>query len=233
MAIATSRIIMLSIVTLYIIFQYLFAIKLVSYLNKNQYQKADKMMVGGIFSLIFGDTIHIIYLYIYYIKDDIWLNGFGVVALIITSVFMTGYYLGLLLFVIYEYGKKKIGPQHVAIIFFFIIRVGLSLLPQNNYAIETTQPTLVRTLSNVFFCIFGFLTLLLLLIESQRENRDGDKILKKVVVAGIISFACYVGHLILYPINPLFGMLMLPKSIAYNFEVYYVMKGIICLRNTK
>ena len=143
---------------------------------------------------------------------------------------MSGYYLGLLFFIIFEYGKKKIEPKHFVIIIFFIIRVIFSLLPQNNYAVETSSPTLIRTLSNVFFCIFGFLTLVLLLIESQRENREGDKILKKVVIAGIISFVCYVGHLILYPINPLFGILMLPKSIAYNFEVYYIMKGIMCLR---
>ena len=67
MVIATSRLIMLSIGTIYIIFQYLFAIKLIKFLNQNQYNKSDKMMMGGIFSLIFGDTIHVIYLYINYI----------------------------------------------------------------------------------------------------------------------------------------------------------------------
>ncbi|MHA1746738.1 MAG: hypothetical protein ACTSWW_12115 [Promethearchaeota archaeon] len=192
--------------------------------------KADKMMLGGVFSLIFGDTIHVIYLYLSYLTDDIWLNGFGVVALIITSIFMSIYYLGLLLFTVFEYGKSKIELKHFLIMIFFVIRVILSFLPQNAYAVPASLPTQVRMLSNVFFCIFGFLSLLLFLFASQKRGWAGDKIFKKVVIAGIISFMCYIGHLILYPINPLFGMLMLPKSIAYNFEVFYIMKGIMSLR---
>ena len=233
MVISTPRIIMLSIVTAYIFFQYYFTIKLILYLNKNQKTKSDKMMLLGIFSLVFGDTIHIIYLYIYYITDNIWLSGFGVIALTITSIFMSAYYLGLLFFIIYEYGSRKIELKHLVILLFFVVRVILSLLPQNNYAVESSSPTLVRTFSNVFFCIFGFLTLLLFWFESQKRNLKADKFFKNVVIAGIISFACYIGHLILYPINPIFGMLMLPKSIAYNFEVYFIMKGIMSLREKK
>ncbi|UYP48143.1 hypothetical protein NEF87_004428 [Candidatus Lokiarchaeum ossiferum] len=233
MVVSTPHIIMLAIVTGYIFFQYYFTIKLTLFLNLDQKAKSDKMVILGIFSLIFGDTIHIIYLYINYITDDIWLNGFGVVALIITSIFMSAYYLGLLFFTIYEYGSRKIELKHVIILLFFVVRVILSLLPQNNYAVESSSPTAVRNTSNVFFSIFGILTLLLFLSESQKRNLKADIIFKNVVIAGIISFACYIGHLILYPINPIFGMLMLPKSIAYNFEVYFIMKGIMSLREKK
>ncbi len=233
MSISTVHIIMLFITTVYLIFQYIFAIKILAFLNRTKkYCKADKMMLFGIGSLIFGDTIHLIYLYINYIKNDIWLNGFGMIALAITSVFMTVYYLGLLFFIVHEYQNGKVTRNHYIILIFFIIRIILAVLPQNNYAIESEIPTLVRTFSNVSFCIFGFLTLLLFNQEIRKRMLKGDSILKGVVIAGIISFTCYVGHLILYPINPIFGMLMLPKSIAYNFELFYLMKGIMLLRTS-
>lgn len=184
-----------------------------------------KIGLISVLSLNIGDLIHFIYLLLAYIKVDLWLNGFSPISLLITTVSMTSYYAGLVFFVSKEYEEKQILPMYWGLLFIYVVRIVFAVLPGNNYAIEGPA-TAIRIISNIIFCIFGCGILSLFYLKAKTRNSLSDIYYKKVVIWGFISFFFYILHLILYPINAAFGMLMLAKSTAYVFEVFYLVKGI-------
>lgn len=188
------------------------------------------MIFAGIIALVCGDSIHEIYLMISYIQNDIWLNGFGFTAMMLTSIFMTTYYLGLFLFQLKQFPNlttQKLKIFTGSLFLFYIIRIVLATLPENKYADTTViYPTTIHILSNVFFALFGFGVLISLYTNSNTLDPATSRFFKISSLWGFASFVFYILHLTLYPINNIFGMFMLPKSLAYMAEVYYIVKGL-------
>lgn len=190
-------------------------------------ENSQKWVILAIISLVTGDTIHEIYLIWSYLENDIALNGFGFTALMFTSVFMSGYYLFLLLFQRAEF-KNSISPLGLlGLLFLFLVRVVHGVMPENEYANPTAEGyTTIRILSNIAFCAFGLLILSIFLCNAKQRATAKDRFFIKSAVWGFASFLFYILHLLLYPMASIFGMFMLPKSIAYMAEVYYLVAGI-------
>ena len=196
------------------------------YITSEKPHPQDKIGLIAIVSLIIGDSIHLLYLILSYIQNDLVLNGFTALSLLITSVFMTTYYAGVLVFTAKDFGEKKIGGIHWGLLILYGIRIIIAVLPSNNYGVDGPA-TATRNISNVIFSIFGALVLILLYKNADKRKNPGDALFKKAVIWGFISFLFYILHLILYPLNSAFGSLMLFKSLAYIFEIRYFAQGII------
>ena len=188
---------------------------------------SEKWVIMAILSLVTGDTIHEIYLIWSYFENDIALYGFGFTALMLTSIFMSGYYFFLLLFQRAEF-KNSISPVGLlGLLFVFLVRIIHGVLPENEYANPTVEGyTNIRILSNVAFCAFGLLILSILLWNARQRATVKDIYFITSAILGFLSFLFYILHLLLYPVASIFGMFMLPKSIAYMAEVYYLVVGI-------
>ncbi|HBF77715.1 MAG TPA: hypothetical protein DDX02_07800, partial [Clostridiaceae bacterium] len=70
----------------------------------------------------------------------------------------------------------------------------------------------------------GVLIVFLILKEANKHN---DAVFKKIGIAVIISFACYLPVVLFAATYELVGMLMIPKTIAYLWIVYIGYKEVI------
>ena len=157
---------------------------------------------------------------------------------IISGILLTGYYI--ILFHIWEkiYGKKystpsKIKKYLIIIYVTFIIRIILVFLPYNQYFGYDPAFDLgidFGMITNIPFYIIGIITLVLSLKDSKTEKKqekpsDIDSKRNKAVYNAsiwlIITYICYSLTVYFSAINSLFGMFMLPLTIAYLIAYYY------------
>ena len=170
------------------------------------------------------------------------LIGFG---LIITSITMQLFYL-----FIYYYWRtgelKKISlikkTEHIGnplfrrdviMIALSIARVVLIIYPQNQWGIQTTTVNFFRYITNIPLYTIGIIMIVLFFKRSKETNYENipgfsikdRKMIRNVAICFIISYICYSMTLFLTPINPLFGLAMIPKTITYIAAFFYIMKG--------
>lgn len=172
----------------------------------------------GIMALIlgFGDAFHLVPRIISIITNDFESN---VIALglgqMVTSLTMTIFYL--ILYKIYKirYNKEKNQILDLSIYFLVISRIILSLLPQNQWTLINKSYTWA-IIRNIPFALLGIIIIILFIKETHNKI---DDTYSKMGYAIILSFLFYIPVVLLSPIYPLIGILMIPKTLAYVWIV--------------
>ena len=94
----------------------------------------------------------------------------------------------------------------------FTLRVGILFFPQNNWVGVSTTWKFYR---NIPFVAQGIGVIVLLLRYAGTQKAAASRQLQSAAYAIIVSFVCYAATLIGTLWNPIWGALMLPKTIAY------------------
>lgn len=173
--------------------------------------KEDRFYSGfGWMALLlgFGDSFHLLPRI-----NALWSGGFEAHAVslgvgkFITSITMTFFYL-----IFYDLMKPKGTAKSLdhTMIVLAGIRIALCLFPQNAW-LQANQPLLWGILRNLPFAVMGILMIYLLW-------KQGEKGLGTAV---FLSFLFYLPVVLFADKYPLVGMLMIPKTLAYVYIVYW------------
>ncbi len=135
---------------------------------------------------------------------------------LITSITMTIFYA--ILFRIWELRFEIKGDQKLRVFtgILVVTRIILSIMPQNHWTLNNA-PLSWGIYRNIPFTILGALIVYLILQEATKHK---DEIFKKIGIAIIISFACYLPVVLFASTYRLVGMLMIPKTLAYLWVIY-------------
>ncbi len=136
----------------------------------------------------------------------------------ITSITMTVFYV-ILYYIWREYFQVK-GRNGLTGAMWFLgaLRIGLCLLPQNQW-LSYRQPLLFGILRNVPFAVIG---IIIIVIFAQEVKRTGDGVFRFMPLAVGLSFGFYLPVVLLSGVAPIVGVLMIPKTMAY---VWIVLMG--------
>lgn len=167
-------------------------------------------------TLCFGDSFHLVPRVVKGFKGTsekvTWFLNFG---LQMSSITMTIFY------IIYIYIWKATFPSLTAPLFVVLLiwisavfRILVCLLPQNNWYNDKGNVKL-SLLRNCVFLLTGLGVIILYAISG---NTDGLR-MYRMIIAIIISFACYMPVVILAKKKPMIGMLMIPKTCAYIWMI--------------
>ena len=220
--------------------------------------KSWSLLFGAFFLLAFGDVFHLLprtylwYRYSLQNQIDIYTSSIGVFiyggGLIMTGITMTFFYLLFYLFWKEQYIKDieipelqrikgKIKILDIIAYGSIIIRTILILLPWNKYGSEPVYYFGIlsfRLLTNFPLYVIG-VQVLFLFLKSYNVTKsmnlihpDINKAVKQSSIWIIVSFVTYTFPLLGNHLVPLFGMMMIPKTIAYLI-VLYIMKKLILL----
>lgn len=126
---------------------------------------------------------------------------------LVSSITMTLFYVFLYL-VMKEKYPDVIVPSFIfpLILIMAIVRIGLCLFPQNDWFKEQDKENSWHIYRNIPFIIIGIFTIYYLAFFYRQY-------LMAVLV--LLSFAFYMGTVLLARKNPKMGMLMMPKTICY------------------
>lgn len=138
--------------------------------------------------------------------------GFGK---FVTSITMTVFYL--ILYYIWReryqvQGRKELTRTMWALA---ALRIGLCLLPQNQWLIYR-QPLAFGILRNIPFAVIG---VLIIVLFTQEIRRTGDRVFRFMPLAVGLSFGFYLPVVLFSGVAPAVGMLMIPKTMAYVWIV--------------
>lgn len=214
-----------SITSAYMIVVWYLGVKM--FVRSNDFGPAEKAFVktlGGAFLLLaFGDSFHVgfrIFAYLFGgLEANAALLGFGKMASAIT---MTFFYLVLIIAWMIKYNYKDYERLTYFLFFCTIARLILVAMPDNNW-MSYVAPYDWAIYRNIPFILLGAGVVTLFLASGKRSN---DRTFKKVGITAIVSFGCYIPVVLLAPKIPIFGILMLPKTVAYAFMAYFVYDGI-------
>ena len=188
---------------LYLIITLYFGIKILN----NKKNSINKLMGYSILILGIGDSFHLIPRVLsYFTNYD--LSLYLGIGKLITSITMTIFYI--FMYYIFEknYNFKNDNIKYTIIIL-SIIRITLCLLPQNNWIINDNSLT-ISIIRNIPFIFIGLIIILL-----YYKFKNIDKYFKSIWILVLLSFIFYIPVILFSNINPLFGTLMLPKTICY------------------
>ena len=142
----------------------------------------------------------------------------------ITSITMTVFYV-LLYYVWRErYQVKNHVGTTAAIFALAAMRVALCMLPQNQWLTNQT-PLTWGILRNIPFAIMGLMVIVLFYRSTKQNN---DEAFRWMWLTIVLSFGFYIPVVLWAEVNPLIGMLMIPKTCAYVWTVligYNAMKA--------
>lgn len=130
---------------------------------------------------------------------------------LITSITMTIFYV--LLYYVWRERYDIKGEKNITVWIWIlaIVRVGLCLLPQNQWLIYN-PPLLFGILRNIPFLVMGIIIIVLFSYEIRKNN---DRIFRFMPIAIALSFLFYIVVVVFSSIQPMIGMLMIPKTLAY------------------
>ena len=133
----------------------------------------------------------------------------------VTSITMTVFYL--LLYYIWRerYGIREEKQLTAAMWILSILRIGLCLLPQNQW-LQYRQPLMFGILRNVPFAVMG---IVIIVIFAREIKRTKDGIFHFMPLAVGLSFGFYLPVVLFSGTAPAVGMLMIPKTLAYVWIV--------------
>lgn len=97
-----------------------------------------------------------------------------------------------------------------------ILRIALCLFPQNAW-LSANPPLIWGIYRNIPFAILGIIVIVLF-FKSAQEHKDGS--FRFMWLTIVLSFAFYVPVVLWADVNPLIGMLMIPKTCAYVWTVW-------------
>lgn len=188
---------------LYLIIAIYFGIRIIR--NKNN--RLNLLMGSSVLILGLGDLFHLVpRILSYFTNYD--LNMYLGIGKLITSITMTIFYI--FMYYIFEknYKFKNDNIKYI-IICLSIIRIVLCLLPQNNWIINDSN-LYMSIVRNIPFIFIGLIIILL-----YYRFKNNDKYFKSIWLLVLMSFTFYIPVILFTNINPLFGALMLPKTVCY------------------
>lgn len=178
---------------------------------------------AGLMSVLLGagDSFHLVPR-----SYALWTNGLEAnaaalgVGKLVTSITMTVFYL-ILYYIWREYYQIK-GRKLLTVSMWIltVLRIGLCLLPQNDW-LAYRQPLMFGILRNIPFAVIG---IIIIVIFAQEAKKADDKVLRFMPLAAALSFGFYLPVVLFSGIAPAVGMLMIPKTMAYVWIV------LMCLR---
>lgn len=135
---------------------------------------------------------------------------------LITSITMTIFYI--LLYYVWRKRYNISGKQGLTISMYLLsaIRIALCLFPQNAWT-SANAPISWGIYRNIPFAIMG-LIVIALFYKSAKENKD--KSFRFMWLTIVLSFAFYIPVVLWADVNPLIGMLMIPKTCAYVWTIW-------------
>ncbi len=133
----------------------------------------------------------------------------------ITSITMTIFYLILYYIWRERYHIKDRSGLTVTMWGLSMIRIGLCLLPQNQWLVYR-QPLLYGVLRNIPFAAMGIIIIVIFFQEIRKSN---DRVFRFMPLAVALSFGFYLPVVLFSGSFPLIGMLMIPKTLAYVWVV--------------
>ena len=143
--------------------------------------------------------------------------GFGK---FVTSITMTIFYL-IMYHIWREYfeirGRKGLT---VGLYLLAAFRIGLCLLPQNDWFVYR-QPLTYGILRNIPFAIMG---VIIIVIFASETRKTGDEVFRFMPVAVALSFGFYLPVVLFSGVLPVIGMLMIPKTLAYVWMILMCVK---------
>ncbi|MHA1821919.1 MAG: hypothetical protein ACTSVC_15710 [Promethearchaeota archaeon] len=216
-----------------------------------------KYLFLSFFLLAFGDSFHLLprtylwYLYTFQNQVNIYNTEVGImiyaIGLMATGITMTFFYLMFYYFwkdvYLKDNGikelqdiKTKVKIYDQIAVWSVIIRIILIFMPWNRWGTEPTYYFGVlsfRIITNIPLYVIGFEVLILFIKSVSVEGineivpKDINYAVKNSAIWIIVSYTCYTITIFGVPINPLYGMFMIPKTIAYIVVVYYLYKYIL------
>lgn len=100
------------------------------------------------------------------------------------------------------------------------LRIGLCLLPQNQWLVYR-QPLAFGILRNIPFAIIG---VLIIVLFAQETRRTENRVFRFMPLAVALSFGFYLPVVLFSGVAPAVGMLMIPKAMAYVWIVWMCWK---------
>ena len=143
---------------------------------------------------------------------------------LITSITMTVFYV--LLYYVWRKRYHVEGRKGLTIAVYVLsaARVLLCMMPQNQWLTNKT-PLAWGILRNIPFALLGLL-IIVLFYHSAKEH--SDRAFRWMWLTIVLSFGFYIPVVLWAEVNPLIGMLMIPKTCAYVWTVligYNAMKA--------
>lgn len=173
-------------------------------------------MMGLILGL--GDSFHLVPRIISIVTQDFEGNaaalGYGKM---VTSITMTIFYL--ILYRVWEIRNNKGSQKGTRLIVggLALVKILLSFMPQNQWGLLNGSYAW-GIYRNIPFTLMGLMLVWLILKEAKERQ---DHTFKKIGVAVIVSFACYLPVILFVSKLPVLGALMMPKTIAYVLIIFY------------
>ncbi|MEA4833329.1 MAG: hypothetical protein VB118_12040 [Oscillospiraceae bacterium] len=169
------------------------------------------------FVLGFGDSFHLIPRIYALLTTGLEANAATLgIGKLITSITMTLFYAILFRIVEARFNLKNDNGIRIFAGILIIARITLCLMPQNKWTLYDA-PVSWGIYRNIPFAILGVLIVYLILKKSYETK---DNTFKKIGIAIIISFACYLPVVLFANTFKLIGVLMIPKTLAYLWVVY-------------
>ena len=182
--------------------------------------KGDKQyLLFGIMAVVLGagDSFHLVPRAIALCTTglDNYVVQLGIGKLI-TSITMTIFYI--LLYYVWRKRYNISGKQGLTISMYLLsaIRIALCLFPQNAWT-SANAPISWGIYRNIPFAIMG-LIVIALFYKSAKENKD--KSFRFMWLTIVLSFVFYIPVVLWADVNPLIGMLMIPKTCAYVWTIW-------------
>lgn len=134
----------------------------------------------------------------------------------ITSLTMTVFYVILYHIFLMRYNIKNYKGMTIVIYLLAALRIILCLFPQNEW-LSADAPLSWAIYRNIPFAILGVIIIVLFFVQARKNN---DNSFKYMWLAITLSFAFYIPVVLWADINPMIGMLMIPKTVAYVWIVW-------------
>lgn len=133
----------------------------------------------------------------------------------ITSITMTFFYI--LLYYVWRIRYNVKGKKALTTSFYILAaaRIILCLFPQNEWT-SADSPVSWGIYRNIPFAVIGIIIIVLFYVSAKKAN---DKSFKFMWLTIVLSFAFYIPVVLWADVNPLIGMLMIPKTCAYVWTV--------------
>lgn len=166
----------------------------------------------GIMSLVlvFGDSFHLIpRICVAFNPSGDYHVSLGLGKLI-TSITMTLFYLIMYYVYCLRYNYKN-RIMEICMIVLAVLRIGLCLLPQNDWTGEA--PVFWGIIRNIPFTAMG--VIMIILFFGQRS----DKPFRFMWLAITLSYAFYIPVVLWADVHPMIGMFMMPKTCMYVWAV--------------
>ncbi|MCX7695482.1 MAG: hypothetical protein N2Z71_07255 [Caloramator sp.] len=208
----------------YLILIWLIVFKMMLNREKLKYndRKVGEYLLLSFFLLALGDTGHVGFRAYAYILGGVdkypVLVGYGAFA---TAITVTLFYI-IFIYIWKHKFNKDFGLFQYLLIALGVIRIIILFFPQNNWS-SLNPPYLWSLIRNIPLIIQGLGIAFLMYVDAKKVN---DITFNLISIMIFTSYVCYIPVILFNNVNPMIGLLMIPKTIAYLLAGYIGYKGV-------